>query len=127
MKRKAYLKSHDAPLSNGALRRPISRCRRVAPIGNVRSLAIAGFKPGISFEKGTVFMTIINKLALALAIVGCLNWGLVGLFSFDLVAWLFGGAQMILSRIVYTIIALAGIWCIALLFHTDERIAEHRV
>ena len=72
-------------------------------------------------------MTFINKLALALAIIGCLNWGLVGLFSFDLVAWLFGGATMILSRIVYTVIALAGIWCIALLFHTDERIAEHRI
>ena len=72
-------------------------------------------------------MTIVNKVALALAIVGCLNWGLVGLFSFDLVAWLFGGAQMVLSRIVYTVIALAGIWCIALLFHNDEEIVQHRV
>ena len=57
-----------------------------------------------------------DKICLVLAIIGCLNWGLVGLFSFDLVAWLFGGSGEILSRIVYTVIALAGIWCISLLF-----------
>lgn len=57
-----------------------------------------------------------DKICLALAIIGCLNWGLVGIFSFDLVAWIFGGSTMILSRIIYTIIALAGIWCISLLF-----------
>ena len=69
-------------------------------------------------------MTIVNKVALALAIVGCLNWGLVGLFSFDLVAWLFGGAQMVLSRIVYTVIALAGIWSISMLFMGDEEVVN---
>ena len=65
-------------------------------------------------------MKIINKIALVLVIIGALNWGLVGLFSFDLVAWLFGGAGMLLSRIVYVLVALAGIWCIALLFNPDE-------
>ena len=71
-------------------------------------------------------MTIINKIALALAIIGGLNWGLVGLFSFDLVAWLFGGSATVLARIVYVIIALAAIWCIALLFRDDERV-ESRI
>lgn len=61
-----------------------------------------------------------DKICLVLAIIGCLNWGLVGLFSFDLVAWLFGGSGEILSRIVYTIIALAGIWCISLLFRSEH-------
>ncbi|MBR0465867.1 MAG: DUF378 domain-containing protein [Clostridia bacterium] len=62
-----------------------------------------------------------DKICLSLAIIGCLNWGLVGIFSFDLVAWIFGGSSMILSRIIYTIIALAGIWCISLLFRdTNE-------
>lgn len=61
-----------------------------------------------------------DKICLVLAIIGCLNWGLVGLFSFDLVAWLFGGSGEILSRIVYTVIALAGIWCISLLFRPDH-------
>ena len=61
-----------------------------------------------------------DKICLVLAIIGCLNWGLVGLFSFDLVAWLFGGSGMILSRIVYTVIALAGIWCISLLFRSEH-------
>ena len=67
---------------------------------------------------------IVNKIALILTIVGALNWGLVGLFSFDLVAWICGGATAILARIIYTIIALAGIWCISLLFMDNEE-AEH--
>ncbi len=57
-----------------------------------------------------------NKICLALVIIGALNWGLVGLFTFDLVAWIFGSSTALLSRIVYTVIALAGIWCITLLF-----------
>lgn len=57
-----------------------------------------------------------DTLALILAVVGCANWGLVGLFQFDLVAWLFGGAGTILSRIVYTIVFLSGLWCISFLF-----------
>ena len=57
-----------------------------------------------------------NKIALILAIVGCLNWGLVGLFKFDLVGWLFGGMDSIVSRIIFVVVALAGLWCINLLF-----------
>ena len=63
---------------------------------------------------------IFDKICLVLSIIGCLNWGLVGLFSFDLVAWIFGGTGAILSRIIYTIIALAGIWCISLLFRSEN-------
>ncbi len=59
---------------------------------------------------------IFDKICLVLSIIGCLNWGLVGLFEFDLVAWIFGGSTMLMSRIIYVIIALAGIWCISLLF-----------
>ncbi len=62
----------------------------------------------------------LDKIALALTIVGGVNWGLVGLFQFDLVAWIFGGQDAIISRIIYTVIALAAIWCISLLF-TDLR------
>ena len=57
-----------------------------------------------------------DTLALILSIIGCLNWGLVGIFQFDLVAWLFGGAGSLLSRIVYTIVGLAWLWCISFLF-----------
>ena len=60
-----------------------------------------------------------DKICLILAIIGCLNWGLVGLFSFDLVAWIFGGTGALLSRTVYTVVALAGVWCISLLFRND--------
>ena len=58
----------------------------------------------------------IDKICLALVIIGAINWGLVGIFQFDLVAWAFGGTDAIISRIIYTVIALAGIWCISLLF-----------
>ena len=68
-------------------------------------------------------MMIVNKLALILVIVGALNWGLVGLFSFDLVAWICGGATAIVARIIYTVIALAGIWSISMLFMDDEEVA----
>ena len=67
-------------------------------------------------------MMIVNKIALLLIIVGALNWGLVGLFSFDLVAWIFGGAAAIMSRIIYTLIALAGVWCISMLFMDDQEV-----
>ena len=57
-----------------------------------------------------------DTIAQILTIVGCVNWGLVGLFQFDLVAWLFGSSESLLSRIIYTVIALAGLWCITFLF-----------
>lgn len=64
-----------------------------------------------------------NKIALVLAIIGCLNWGLVGLFQFDLVGWLFGGMDAILARIIFVIVALAGLWLINLLF---KPLHDHR-
>ena len=54
-----------------------------------------------------------DTLALILSIVGCLNWGLVGIFKFDLVAWLFGGQGSLFSRLVYTVVGLAGLWCVS--------------
>ena len=72
-------------------------------------------------------MMILNKIALAVAIIGTLNWGLVGLFSFDLVAWISGGAGSVLARIIYVAIALAGIWCISLFFQDENEALEHGV
>ena len=62
----------------------------------------------------------LDKTSLALVIIGALNWGSIGLFKFDIVAWIFGGQASIASRIVYTLVALAGIWCISLLFRTES-------
>ena len=62
----------------------------------------------------------LDKLALALVIIGALNWGAIGIFQFDLVAAWFGGSDMILSRIVYTLVALAGIWAISFFFRDDS-------
>jgi len=67
-------------------------------------------------------MNVFDRICLALVVIGALNWGLVGLFEFDFVAWLFGGTTAVLSRIIYTIIALAGIWCISLLFRDTEKV-----
>ena len=68
---------------------------------------------------------IIDRIALIVAIIGTLNWGSVGLFSFDAVAWLAGGPTTLLARIIYTVVALAGIWCISLLFRNDEKVRGH--
>lgn len=68
-----------------------------------------------------------DKICLALVIIGALNWGSIGLFRFDLVAALFGGTDAMLSRIVYIVVALAGIWCISLLFRKDEEETHHPV
>ncbi len=57
-----------------------------------------------------------DTIALILSILGCVNWGLVGIFRLDLVALLFGGSGSLFSRIVYTVIGLAGLWCISFLF-----------
>lgn len=65
-----------------------------------------------------------EKFALALMIIGGLNWGLVGIFEFDLVAWLFGGATTLISRIVYVLIALAAIWGITMLFSSSDEPAH---
>lgn len=70
-------------------------------------------------------MMIIDRIALILSIIGGLNWGLVGLFRFDLVAYLFGGQTATTSRIIYVLVGIAAIWCITLLFrHRDYDEAE---
>ena len=63
-------------------------------------------------------MKIIDKIALVLIIIGALNWGLIGLFEFDLVATLFGEMSA-LSRIVYSLVGIAGLWGIKMLFIDD--------
>lgn len=67
---------------------------------------------------------LMDRIALILTIIGALNWGSVGLFKFDVVAWIFGGQDAVLSRIIYTVVALAGIWCISLIFRAKESIEE---
>ena len=63
-----------------------------------------------------------NVIALILVIIGAINWGSIGIFKFDLVAWLFGGQDAVLSRIIYALVGLAGLWCISLLFRKGQHI-----
>ena len=63
-----------------------------------------------------------DKIALILTIIGGLNWGSIGLFRFDVVAWLFGGQTATVSRVIYTLVGLGAIWCISLLFR--QRVPE---
>ena len=64
-------------------------------------------------------VAVIDKIALLLIIIGAVNWGLVGIFQFDLVAWLFGGASSVLSRIVSILVGISGVWSFSLLFKPD--------
>ena len=65
----------------------------------------------------------LDYTALTIGIIGGINWGLIGLFKFDLVAWICGGQDSVFARIIYCIVGLAAIWCISLLFNgrTAER------
>ena len=60
-----------------------------------------------------------DTLALILVIIGALNWGLVGIFQFDVIAAIFGGMSAVISRVIYTIVGLAGIWGVSILFRRD--------
>lgn len=61
-------------------------------------------------------MKLLDNLSLILVIVGALNWGSIGLFGFDFVGFLFGGQLSVMSRIIFALVGLAGLWCITLLF-----------
>ena len=65
-----------------------------------------------------------DKVALVLVIIGAINWALIGIFQFDLVAYLFGGQSAVVSRIVYTIVGAAGLWCVSLLFGERAAVKE---
>ena len=65
-----------------------------------------------------------DRLALAILIIGGLNWGLMGIFSFDLVAWAFGGSAAFLSRLVYIVVALAACWGVSMLFRRNGMAEE---
>ncbi len=69
----------------------------------------------------------IDRISLLLVIIGALNWGSVALFQLDLVAYLFGGSDAMISRVVYALVALGGIWCISLLFRepSARQIRDH--
>lgn len=64
-----------------------------------------------------------DRISLVLVIIGALNWASIGLFRYDFVAYMFGGSGAAVSRVIYTLIGLAGIWCVSLLFR-DRRHAE---
>ena len=66
----------------------------------------------------------LDKISLILVVIGALNWGSIGLFQFDIVAWIFGGQGAVISRIIYTLVALAGVWCLSLLFRENALLAE---
>ena len=67
-------------------------------------------------------MQVIDRIALILAIIGGHNWGSIGLFRFDLVAWICGGQASVVARVIYTLVGLAAIWCISLLFRGRDEI-----
>jgi len=66
----------------------------------------------------------LDRVSLLLVIIGALNWLMVGLFQFDAVAWLCGGQTAVISRIIYAVVGVAGLWCVSLLFRDREPVAE---
>ena len=70
-------------------------------------------------EKTKEGSCMLDIIALILLIVGGINWGSIGLFRFDIVAWICGGQTATVSRVIYTLVGLAALWCISLLFRRD--------
>ena len=68
-------------------------------------------------------MKVIDTITLILVIVGALNWGSIGLFGFDCVAFLCGGQMAVLSRVIYSLVGIAGLWRITLLFRQEDAAA----
>lgn len=64
----------------------------------------------------------LDKIALILAIIGGINWGSIGLFQFDVVAWLCGGSGSVLSRLIYVLVGIGALWCISLLFRDRDSV-----
>ena len=62
----------------------------------------------------------IDKIALILIIIGAFNWGSIGIFGFDIVGWIFGGQLAVMSRIIFTIVGIAGLWSLSLLFREKQ-------
>ena len=69
-------------------------------------------------------MSILDRIALLLTVIGGINWGLVGIFRFDLVAWICGGQDAIISRIVYTLVGIAALCCVSLLFRDRDSVRD---
>ena len=76
----------------------------------------------LNLWKGVKIM--LDKIALLLTIIGAVNWGLIGIFQFDLVAYIFGGQGALVSRIIYTLVGAAGLWCISLLFRDRDMVKD---
>jgi uncharacterized protein len=69
-------------------------------------------------------MSGLQRFALALVIIGAINWGLIGFFQFDLVAAIFGGQDSALARIVYGLVGLSGLYSLTLLFIPSEELSH---
>ena len=68
---------------------------------------------------------LMDRICHILSIIGGINWGSIGLFKFDMVAWLFGGQSSVVSRIIYTAVGLSALWCISLLFRERDAQTRH--
>ena len=98
------------------------RIDKSAPRCGRKEAAAEEFRP---FEGDEFHM--LDRLSLILVVIGAINWGSVGIFRFDFIAWLFGGQEATISRVVYTLVALAGIWCVSLLFRSRNVILDDEI
>ena len=68
----------------------------------------------------------LDIIALILLIIGGINWGSIGILQFDLVAWIFGGQDALLSRVVYTLVGLSALWCISFFFKDNDMLGRSK-
>lgn len=116
-----WMKTPRAHVSGGSFRHPVT-ARDTSCVGgrNKCKVLSAQAAPPLAGGRKDRIPMIMDRIALIITIIGALNWGSIGLFQFDLVAWICGGASTVAARIIYSVVALAGIWCISLLFRARE-------
>ena len=85
------------------------------PAAEPAKLHLKAGKRAFAMKKEVLDM-VLDRIALLLVVIGALNWGVIGLFGLDLVAFVFGGQMAVLSRVIYALVGLGGLWCISLLF-----------
>ena len=115
--------SCDGIVAPGAQNVKSERCRSdTCFVGGGIFFRARGILTGSTQQRRWKHMQVIDRIALILAIIGGLNWGSIGLFRFDLVAWICGGQASVVARVIYTLVGLAAIWCISLLFRGRDEI-----
>ena len=100
------------------------RAGNVTRYGMIENPYLSKYHLQLNYNQGGEYVNTAKRIALLLVIIGAINWGLIGFFQFDVVASLFGGQDSLLSRVVYALVGLSGLYAISILFDSESETAS---